>query len=120
MVWAQAAPGVDPVQWHAVVQNDVAWQLLAGLILAGSALLSYGVHSVFRRWRRNGWVGARAPFYAEATVYAATPALGAFAGWLVWHWGLGLLAGLVGGWASPWVIRRLDRLLGNGKGKVDE
>ena len=27
----------------------------------------------------------------------------------MWHWGLGILCGMVGGWASPWFVQSLTK-----------
>ena len=109
---AQAAPNVDPIQWHAPVANDVEWKVLAALILVGSALFSFGIHKVFARWEKQGWISEKGQLYGEISSYILSPILGAFAGYLCWHWGLGLIFAFVGSWASPWVMTWLNRFVG--------
>jgi len=108
-MYLQPAPGIDPVQWSAVIPNDIGWQIHAGLVLVLASLLSYGAHSAFKRWNQDGWISSKTQFILEIVIYSVVPFLGAFAGWLVWHWGTGLLFALIGGWSSPWVMKRLNR-----------
>jgi len=105
MLLAQIVPGEPvPVQWAAAIPNDAPWTILAGAILAGSALFTFGIHSTLARWAAKGWITGRTPLYGEIAGYALGPILGGYAGWLVWHWGLGALCGFTGSWASPWVM----------------
>lgn len=116
----QPAPGTDPIQWSAIIANDLDWKILAGLILALSALLSYGTNRVFKRWNKAGWISGRTRFFLEVITYVAIPAFGAFAGWLIWHWGTGLMFALVGAWSSPWMMKRLNKLVGSYEKKRDD
>jgi len=106
---AQVPPGVDPVQWHSVVPNDLSWQMLAGLFVAMAALLTYGMLAVIRRWRTAGWIKTRAALLLEVFVYGSAPAFGMLGGWLFWHWGAGLCFATVGSWASPWFMKFINR-----------
>ena len=108
---AQVPPEVNPIQWGAPIPNDVDWEILALCLISGAALLTFGVNRVFARWQAKGWVTEKAPFYGEIVALTLVPLLTAYAGYLVWHLGLGFLCGVVGSWASPWVIDWLNKAM---------
>ena len=81
-----------PIQWDAPVSNDVHWYIIAGVILAGSALLVFGVGQTFARWEREAeeatgkkrwWLS----MVGEMTGIVFGHGLGSLIGHLVWDWG---------------------------------
>lgn len=98
----------------AMVPNDIAWYYIAGAILVGAALLSYGVATTAIRWEADAgfpkWFSVAGGFLGILLATAA----GALAGLIVWQWALGMLCGLVGAFASPWILKLVWSRFGSG------
>ncbi len=107
----------EPIQHLAPVPNDVNWYYIMFTILVGSALLSYGVAKITERWEEElewpEWVSN----VGEALGIILGTGLGALSGYFVWHWGLGMLVGLTGATAAPWLVYRFGELIKKWKGK---
>ncbi len=106
----------DIVQHLAPVYNDVDWYIIALTIAAGSALITYGIIAKVQRWQGKGFLEDEGyiTIYAEVAALVIGTLCGALAGYLTWHWGLGLLAGFVGSIASPWILDAMSQLLRRG------
>jgi hypothetical protein len=79
--------------------------------MAGAALLSYGIGRNFARWEEELKLPAWFSVLGECVGVLVATLGGTLAGYLTWHWGLGCLAGHVGGWASPWFVNWLNAIL---------
>jgi len=102
-------PGpADPIQWSAPVSNDVEWYFIALTISCGAALLCYGIHENVRRWEAELHEPEWFSVIGEIAGIALAMAFSALVGYLVWHWGLGLVSGTVGAWASPWFVHKIN------------
>jgi hypothetical protein len=101
----------EPIQHIAPVPNDTDWHVIAGTIIVCGAFLSYGVSRNFTRWEAEVHLPEWFSILGECIGILLATLGGALAGYLVWHWGLGLLCGLVGGWASPWVVYAVTRYM---------
>jgi hypothetical protein len=108
---AQAAPNADPIQWTAPIPNDVAWWVQLPVIAVCTALITWGMVEKGARWHQQGLVSEKASMWAEALAVPFCMAVGGCVGYLTWHWGMGMLGGLVGSMASPWVIRLAGKLV---------
>jgi len=110
----QVPPGEAPIQWIAPVANDIGWEYLAGIIAGGAALFTFGVSRIVRFMTEP--LGNREERMVEGAARLALIlicfGLGALAGWRVWDWVLGGLAGAVGSGASPTLVRYIFKAVG--------
>src|SRR5438132_300380 len=100
-------PAREIAQHLAPVYNDVNWYVIAASIAAGAALLTHGLIDKAQRLVRHRVLGPEGVVWAECVGIVVGCAGGGLAGWLTWHWGLGVLCGLVGSVASPWFVNAL-------------
>lgn len=102
---------IIPIQNTAPLQNNVDWYIIALAIIAGSALISFGIGRNFERWEAEmewpEWVSILGEILG---IIVATGA-GALSGYLTWDWKLGLLCGTVGGWGAPFIVTWLHKYI---------
>jgi len=95
----------------APVPNDVKWWVIALFITAGAAVLSTGIDQMVKNWFDLGWVKPRVVMFTEVLSSSIATVAGAVAGYRVWDMWLGAVCGLLGGFASLWVMKRLNIFL---------
>jgi len=101
-----------PIQNTAPIPNDIDWYLIALTIIAGSALISFGIGKSFERWEDE--IEALPEWFSilgEILGIAVAMAGASLAGYLVWNWMLGILCGAVGGWGAPFIVTWLNRYI---------
>jgi hypothetical protein len=109
-----------PVQHTAPVPNDVAWYLIAGAIVLGAALVTVGLSKNAARWEAELRLPAWFSVAGEVVAIVIATAGGAAAGFWTWHWGLGLLSGLVGSLSASIVVRFVAAWIERRRGENDD
>jgi len=109
-VFAEATATIESVRHTAPVANDVPWELIFFSIVVGSALISWGIDEMILGWKEKRWVRVRTVMISQVLSSFAGAAVGAFTGYLVWHWGLGLAAGLLGGFCSTHIAELVRKI----------
>ena len=105
------------LQAASVIPNNAPWWVLAGCILLGAALVSFGAQMTFERWQKGD---KKLPhwFSVAGGMFGITMAsiIGAVAGHLIWHWTLGLMCGICGAWGSQWILGLVSARFGVRRG----
>jgi len=107
----------EPIQHLAPVPNDVNWYYLMITIFVGASIISYGCAQLAERWEVELKLPKWTSNIGESLGVVLGAGLGALAGYLVWHWGLGFLTGLTGAIAAPWVVSKLGEIIKKWRGK---
>jgi len=95
------------------VPNNVPWHYLALAILVCSAFLCHGIVSVARSWEDELSLPAWFSVASHAAAIVLTTTLAGAAGYLVWHWALGALVGLVGSFSSSLILSLVRARVGS-------
>jgi len=109
-VLAEAVDAIESVRHTAPVPNDVPWEIIFFCIIACSALISWGFDSMVRGWYEKRWIRVKWVMISQVMSSFMGAVVGGFAGYLVWHWGLGLAAGIVGGFCSTHIAELLRKI----------
>ncbi len=109
-VLTEAVTNIESVRHSAPVPNDVPWEIIFICIIACSALISWGVDRMVRGWYENRWIRVKWVMISQVLSSLMGAIVGGFAGYLVWHWGLGLAAGIVGGFCSTHIAEFVRKI----------
>lgn len=103
----------------APIPNDIPWYYIAVAILIGSALVTYGAWATAENWEKDAKFPSWFSVVGGIVGIVLASLGGAIAGYLVWQWTLGLLCGIAGALASPWILRLIWSRFGKGEPPAD-